>query len=164
MEGSHIGDVIAKEIHKRLFEWNIDKKLFSVALDNANANNSAVEDLISILSQKKALLLNGSFVHVCCAHILNLVVQYGLEENRPTIIKIWESIKYVQHNPQRQKNFDQVADQIRAPNKMLILDVPTRWHSTYLMLEVVLLFKDAFSRYAEIQRGVSKYKYFFVIS
>lgn len=151
IEESHTGAVIAKEIQTRLFEWNLDRKIFSLALDNASSNNSAVKEMVKILRSKSALPLSGQFFHVrCVAHILNLVVQYGLEEFKEAIDKIRESVKFVKSSSQRQRTFNLVAGQVGAPDRMVTLDVSTRWNSTYKMLDVALLFKDAFSRYSQV--------------
>lgn len=40
VDGSHMREVIVKEIINKLFEWNIfDKNIFSIVLDNASVNN-----------------------------------------------------------------------------------------------------------------------------
>ncbi|KAL2905855.1 putative AC9 transposase [Bienertia sinuspersici] len=56
-------------------------KLFSISLDNATTNTSAMQFLKEDPSIK--LVLNGSLMHVrCCTHKLNLSVQDGLDELR----------------------------------------------------------------------------------
>ncbi|KAL2899443.1 putative AC transposase, partial [Bienertia sinuspersici] len=53
-------------------------KIFSISLDNATTNTKAMDFLKEDTSIK--LLLGGSLMHVrCCAHILNLCVQDGLD-------------------------------------------------------------------------------------
>lgn len=57
------------------------KKLFSMTLDNASANDCFVELLKGQLMLRDAILMDGEFFHVrCCAYILNLIVQEGLNE------------------------------------------------------------------------------------
>ncbi|KAL0374081.1 UNVERIFIED_CONTAM: Zinc finger BED domain-containing protein RICESLEEPER 3 [Sesamum radiatum] len=44
----------------------------------------------------------------------------------------------------------EIVKQLQLPtSKSLILDVPTRWNSTYGMLESTVVFKDVFLRYKE---------------
>ncbi|CAN6334963.1 unnamed protein product [Urochloa humidicola] len=47
------------------------------------------------------------------------------------------------------------ADQVNAPNLSLVLDTPTRWNSTYNMLETAQKFREAFTR---MQERDSSYK------
>jgi hypothetical protein len=58
-----------------LQEWGIDKKIFTITLDNASVNDHCVELLKQKLNIKRALLCEGEFLHLhCCTHILNLIV------------------------------------------------------------------------------------------
>ena len=71
----HNGIALAEKINSLICEWEIEKKLFSITLDNASANDSFVEKLRTQLNFRGLLLLNEKFFHVrCCAHILNLIV------------------------------------------------------------------------------------------
>ena len=111
-----------------------------MTLDNASSNDCFVELLKSQLNLKNALLRDGEFFHVrCCAHILNLIVQDGLKEIDESVIKIRKSIKYVKGSSGRKKKFmDCVAQVSLESKKGLRGDVPTRWNSTYVMLDSAL--------------------------
>ena len=51
-------------------------------------------------------------------------------------------------SPQRLHKFSEIVKNMRLPGaKKLILDVPTRWNSTYSMLEYALQFKNVFPMY-----------------
>jgi hypothetical protein len=52
---------LAEKIDDLLQEWGIDKKIFSLTLDNASANDSCVDKLKPKLSMKNALLCEGKF-------------------------------------------------------------------------------------------------------
>ncbi|KAK4400521.1 hypothetical protein Sango_1158200 [Sesamum angolense] len=46
--------------------------------------------------------------------------------------------------------FMEIVKQLQLPtSKGLILDVPTRWNSTYGMIESIMVFRDVFSRHKE---------------
>ncbi|XP_043694218.1 zinc finger BED domain-containing protein RICESLEEPER 2-like [Telopea speciosissima] len=80
MPPPHTGINICEMVSKILSEWGIDRKLFSITLDNVTSNFSFVELLKRNLNLKNALLCKGEFFHNrCCAHILNLIVQDGLK-------------------------------------------------------------------------------------
>jgi hypothetical protein len=89
MSPLHNGASLAKNIYSLLEEWEIDKNVFSITLDNASANNLCVVNLKPKLNMNKALPCEGKLFHMsCCAHILNLIVQNGLKEITNAIQKI----------------------------------------------------------------------------
>ena len=95
---------------------------------------------------KKELVCNGDFFHLCCcAHNLNFVVQEGLKEIDVVVQKIRESIKYVRGSQGRKKSFYEFVKQMDLDGKKgLRQDVPTRWNSTFLMLQSALYYRSAF--------------------
>lgn len=46
-------------------------------------------------------VMNAEYMHVRCAHILNLVVTDGLKEMHDSISKIRDTCKYVRASPAR---------------------------------------------------------------
>ena len=61
-----------------------------------------------------------------------------------------EGINYINNSEGRRLNFSKAAHQMQMRDWKLMLDVPTRWNSTYNMLCMALKFKDAFPRYTQI--------------
>nr|XP_011468655.1 PREDICTED: zinc finger BED domain-containing protein RICESLEEPER 3-like [Fragaria vesca subsp. vesca] len=109
----HNGIALAEKINSLICEWEIEKKLFSITLDNASANDSFVEKLRTQLNFRGLLLLNGKFFHVrCCAHILNLIVQDGLKSIDQSVIKIIECLKYIKGSMARKERFLGCIDQV----------------------------------------------------
>ncbi|KAL4196449.1 hypothetical protein AMTRI_Chr04g246260 [Amborella trichopoda] len=45
-------------------QWNIENKLLNVTLDNASYNDVVVSSLVTQLSRKTALMLDGKMFHV----------------------------------------------------------------------------------------------------
>jgi hypothetical protein len=116
-------------------------------LDNASSNDVCVSLLRNQLNIKKALVCKGWFFHIhCCAHIFNLIVQDGLKEIDSALQKIRDSVKYVRGSQIRKPNFLLAVNKKSLDSrKELKQDVPTRWNSTYLMLETVIHYRSAFS-------------------
>lgn len=107
--------------------------------------------------------LKGEHIHVrCCAHILNLVMNDGLKEYQSSIGKIRNAARYILASPSFMDRFKIWIQEARIVDKSIMqLDFPTRWNSTYKMLESALKFQKAFQRlgdkcfeYAPLNGGV----------
>ena len=147
---NHKGESIAQLLEECLVEWGIEKVL-TITVDNASANDSGLRDLVHRISGwgiPNALLHDGKYLHMrCVAHILNLVVNDGIKLLNTAIQSIRNAVRYVRSSPQRLESFKRCVEKVRIESKgLVILDVPTRWNSTFLMLESALKFKMAFDR------------------
>ena len=110
------------------------------------ANDSFVEKLKTQLNFRGLLLMNGKKFHIrCCTHILNLIVQDGLKAIDHSVIKIRDCIKYIKSSSARKERFVYCVAQVgmRGCTRGLRQDVPTRWNSTYLMLDSALFYRRA---------------------
>ncbi|CAI0470200.1 unnamed protein product [Linum tenue] len=85
----------------------------------------------------------------CVAHIVNLIVSDGLEEIGVSVVRIREALRWVRASPSRMMRFKNCVNfhGIKS-KKIVILDVPTRWNSTYMMLEAAEKFEKAFKTLA----------------
>lgn len=105
---------------------------------------------LKVLVAKNALLLKGELFHIrCAAHVLNLIVQDGLKAILPVLVNVRETVKYVKASTSRKEKFQFISEQVNAPDISLVSDVPTRWNSTYDMLEIAIKFRHAFVRLKE---------------
>ncbi|KAL2480617.1 Zinc finger BED domain-containing protein DAYSLEEPER [Abeliophyllum distichum] len=143
------GETIGKVIESCLHEWGIER-VFTITVDNASADETAINDV-----KRKMLgwgndgcILDGRYMHMrCCAHIVNLIVCEGLKEAHDSIVSIRNTVKYVKSSPARYQKLKECANKEKIECKSIVfLDVPTRWNSTYLMLDVALKFQRAFER------------------
>ncbi|XP_057785018.1 zinc finger BED domain-containing protein RICESLEEPER 2-like [Salvia miltiorrhiza] len=105
-----------------------------------------VKILKTRLDLQNALLCKGDYFHVrCCAHILNIIVQEGLKVASDALDKIRASVKYVKASEARMIKFKECARKIGIElTSSLCLDVPTRWNSTYLMLDSGIKYRKVF--------------------
>ena len=144
----HTGEEIANKIFECMMEWGLDKKVFSITLDNATNNDSMQRNLKEKLQMisGSGLLRDGKFLHIrCCAHILNLIVKEGLELAKDLLHNIRESVRYAKASQTRIQVFASCVERVRIGSGAgLSLDVPTRWNSTYEMLVRALKFRKAF--------------------
>ncbi|KAK8279060.1 hypothetical protein V6Z12_D09G086100 [Gossypium hirsutum] len=138
---------IADELDLCLSQWVIDKKIFSITLGNASYNDVMVSCLKNRFRANRAILCYGAFFQVrCCAHILNLIVNAGLEL-ADDVVGICR------------KRFYDVADKSFHLNvtKKLRQDVCVRWNSTYLMLESSLYYKDVLDYWGQRDKDYQKF-------
>ena len=147
---NHKGDTIGKLIESCLLDWGIER-VFTVTMDNASANDSAATFVRRRVNAWKGSVLGGEHLHVRCgAHIVNLIVNDGLHMLHDSIAAIRNSVRYIRSSPARLLKFKACVEKERIDYKGgLVLDVATRWNSTYLMLDVALKFEKAFARYEE---------------
>ncbi|KAL2346641.1 hypothetical protein Fmac_000641 [Flemingia macrophylla] len=96
----------------------------------------------------RSTLLSGDFMHMrCAAHILNLIVSDGMREIDHSISRIRVACKFVRSSPSRLAIFKRCAHEASITSEASVcLDVPTRWNSTFLMLDVAEKFGKAFKR------------------
>ena len=88
----HTAEVICDALLKCLQSWNLDCRVSTVTLDNCSVNDSMIGLMESRLGEGN-MLLGGKHLHThCCAHILNLIVQDGLEVIKKSIARIREGI------------------------------------------------------------------------
>ncbi|KAG8377566.1 hypothetical protein BUALT_Bualt08G0046500 [Buddleja alternifolia] len=144
------GIEIANTLWECLAEWGIQSKVYSVSVDNASVNDTAIANLRIFVRYVNKLLCGGALFHVrCCAHILNLIAQNGLDEIRDIIDIVRDSVEYVRRSDARLKIFTEIVKQLNIPERKLIDDCQTRWNSTYEMLATAIKYKDVFPRFAD---------------
>ena len=72
LDHRHTTSIIASNITHTINEYNIEKSMFSITLDNASSNNNGVD----ILKMNLMLIFFGVLFHVWCAcHVLNLCLK-----------------------------------------------------------------------------------------
>ena len=151
MEPPHTGVELARRAYEILVDWGIEKKIFSITLDNASANLTMQQRLKENMHLSNSLICGGEYFHVrCCAHILNLIVKEGLAVADGAVKKIRESVRYVRQSDARMTEFKQRIEQVGGIDSSigLRIDVPTRWNSTQAMLEVAIRYRRAFGSLA----------------
>ncbi|KAL9688096.1 hypothetical protein QQ045_032509 [Rhodiola kirilowii] len=135
---SRKGEDICMCLERCLRDWGVEK-VFSITVDNSSANEGAVAHMKKKLERQGNLVLSGEYLHLRCAcHILNLIVKDGLGELEKAIEGIRNCVKYVHSSSVRLDAFINVAILENMDSMSNIpMGVPTRWNSTYKMLEEV---------------------------
>ncbi|KAK4492557.1 hypothetical protein RD792_003369 [Penstemon davidsonii] len=143
----HDGTTLFEFVKEMLLLWNLDKKLCSVVVDNATANDSMIKKLKDWLCDAY-IPFNEKLLHVrCSAHVLNLIVQDGLCQVTGLIENIRATVRYLNKSPAAEQKFESAKKHCKLEDKRSIaMDVANRWNSTYELLETALPLRDAFSR------------------
>lgn len=124
--------------------------IFTATVNNANSNDTAVSYLRGKIVNWGKSVLEGKWLHVrCVAHIINLAVNDSLKKLGNSIDSIRAAVRYVRQSPARLKRFKECATVEKIESqKLLCLDCPTRWNSTYLMLDIAQIYEQDFDRFA----------------
>ncbi|GJZ47739.1 zinc finger BED domain-containing protein RICESLEEPER 2-like protein [Tanacetum coccineum] len=143
----HTADVLADMLYDCLCDWNLDRKLSTITVDNCTTNDAIINNLLDKLPLS-SLMMNGELFHMrCVAHILNLIVQDGLAVIGDGINRIRDIVAFWTATPKREQKFEETTRQLEiSSTKQLTLYCKTRWNSTYLMLSGAVLYKDVFKR------------------
>ena len=122
----HNAAAIHSTIMDCLYEWDLSNKAFAFTLDNATSNGRAVEKLSETLWTH--MPFEGDDLHVrCTAHILNSVVQDGMETIRSAVEPVRDVIKHITSSSSRLQFFNTIPPQFNLnPKRGFKLDVSTR--------------------------------------
>ncbi|XBI83867.1 hypothetical protein VPH35_092303 [Triticum aestivum] len=146
----HRGEDIGKDLERCLVDWGLDK-VFTITVDNASANDGAINYIRRVMNKAKSSIAEGKYFHMrCAAHIINLVVTDGLKEIDLSVARVRAAVKFVKNSPARITRFKKCVELEKVKSKaFLSLDVPTRWNSIYLMLRAAATYEQVFYRYAD---------------
>ncbi|KAJ1268094.1 hypothetical protein BS78_07G110500 [Paspalum vaginatum] len=146
VETPHDGRNLFNAMLRCITEWNLENKIFSVTLDNAQVNDNFMKSLKENLLGKQLLLADGAMFHCRSGcHVFNIAVQEGLKMMSDAVSTIRESVKYVKSSQGRKQRFEKMIKEVGIScQKRPPLDVATRWNSTFHMLSCALEYKRAF--------------------
>ena len=124
---TRLKDVLVEVLVNCFLEWNIDRKLSTITVDNISTTDAMIKLLLNKLDIS-SLMLSGSMLHMrCAAHILNLIVQDGLSLIGDGIERICDIVIYWTGSPKTRQEFDENACQLCVQcTKELVLDCKTR--------------------------------------
>ncbi|CAF4838020.1 unnamed protein product [Pieris macdunnoughi] len=129
---SHRASDLAEELSRIVQEWGLERKIILAVSDNGSNIKCAIEKCL------------GWKHFNCYAHCINLVVTKALENNS-TISNIIQNAKNVVSHLKKStvawEKLKRYLEQAGKPIMRPLQDVPTRWNSTYYMLERLLLLK-----------------------
>lgn len=133
LPGPHTAINISEDLERILAEWKLEGKVRLVISDNASNMKSSI----------KALKLKH---FGCFAHTLNLVAKsaLALPEVETFLLKLKVIISHFRRSTTATEKLlrYQIQNGTAQPKKLMI-DVATRWNSTFYMLERALILREA---------------------
>ncbi|KAL4337944.1 hypothetical protein AHAS_Ahas12G0160800 [Arachis hypogaea] len=141
----HTAEVLSDVLVNSLYDWNIDRKLSTLTVDNCSTNDAMIHLVLDKISPSN-FVKRGKFFHMCCcAHIVNLIVKDGMNAIYGSIEKIRDSVSFWVATPKREEKIEETCRQLNINyRRKLALDCRTRWNSTYLMLASALPYREVF--------------------
>ncbi|XP_070847165.1 zinc finger BED domain-containing protein 4-like [Chaetodon trifascialis] len=136
--GSHTGTAIACVFEEKLETWGIPKSSVHVVVRDSAKN--------MIKAMNEAGLPSLS----CVAHTFQLAVNEGLLSQRSVSDAVAIGRKIVghfKHSPLAYSRLEDVQLELLQPTARLQQDVPTRWNSTYYMMQSLTKQKRALTLY-----------------
>ena len=97
----HKGITIGRALKECLVKWGISR-LLTITVDNASANKKALDWLKQRTMYDADTISCNEFLYVRCSiHILNLIVQRGLNDAHDSIERIRNMVRYAKSSPKR---------------------------------------------------------------
>ncbi|CAJ0839845.1 38_t:CDS:10 [Entrophospora sp. SA101] len=140
LSGPHSGDNLREAFVASCRDLGIFAKLLAVTTDNAMNNNTFVSSLADICYNEGINFdIDNNHVH-CLAHVMNIAVQHALKSLKATAANNEDEVLNIDDNDVNgfhtimKERFSKACELANLKYKELILDVVTRWHSTYEMI------------------------------
>jgi hypothetical protein len=132
----HTGEIIKELLVHEIEKWSLNEKIVAIATDNGS-------------NMTKSIRLLGEVIEVeripCAAHTLQLSVKKGLkiDDNIEILILRARRLILFFKSPKQWERLEEVQKQLNYPYILKpILDVKTRWNSTYKAWVRLLDLKD----------------------
>lgn len=137
--GSHTGERIGLKMHEMLESWNIPTgKVDLILRDNAAILIKGLDD---------AELPNAG----CFIHTLQLVVRDGMDSQKvvkDAMARSRNIVTHFNHSPLACNKLTEIQEKYGLKQHKLVQDVPTRWNSSFYMLERAHDQRSAITYYA----------------
>ena len=173
----HTGSSMACLVSTALEEFELTSRLGCLAMDNASNNNSLMVSLFEKLQESSnergdfLIEWNPEDARIrCLPHIINLAVKAFLASlgddgevqvsaNDISVIKrLRYIVKKLRNSPAQRVIFLGQCELANVDRLMLVLDVPTRWNSTFYMIQIALKVRNGLKNWLSTDPEIGKVK------
>ena len=132
INGSHTAELITNNLLQIFEEFNINHKILALTTDNGSNMIACGDQIATELDQG---FNNMVFTHYrCAAHIINLAVKAGMNHVGNEIKKLRQFVIKLKNSPLLLDKLSEICTFKKVKFLKPILDVDTRWNSTFLMI------------------------------
>ncbi|KAH9705268.1 BED-type domain-containing protein [Citrus sinensis] len=129
-----------------------EKAMLKSLICNNKQRVSLTTDLWTSVQNMSYMVITTHFIDSYWCLNRRIISFSAIEDHRGKSI-----VKYVRSSSMRLQTFKQCTEQVNCPKGIVVLDCPTRWNSTYLMLMTALKFQATFDRMAEVDKPYEAY-------
>ena len=122
---SHTGTNLTNMLTKIMEDMGLQKNVLAIVADNVSNNDTLFSNIEPFHIEQVR----------CFGHVLNLVVQDALGCISESTASLCELIKKIRYSLQRLEMLIRLCSSSGVSQVKPLLDVPTRWSSTYEMLK-----------------------------
>ena len=105
----HTAESLLEALMGCLLDWNIDRKLSTLTVDNCTTNDAMIHMIRDKFPCSSSMLGDDLFHMRCCAHILNLIVRAGLSAVEWGIEAVHDSVAFWTATQKRVEKFEEAA-------------------------------------------------------
>lgn len=165
-----IGFNIGKLFAEVLDEFNIDpSKIIGVTLDNASNNDTFIESCNGLFRvnhfETRRVRCFAHILNLSCKEILEKLIPKQKVQNPKSDTEITDNssvgrlralVKFIRSSPKRNSKF--IKLQPKNNRYSILLDCPTRWNSTFEMIERAIALKPFLLQYIQACKNDADYK------
>jgi hypothetical protein len=175
LPGDHTGENLCGAFVDVCERRGILDKLGGVTTDNASNVGKCLTELESACSERGVTFAKDQQHVRCVAHVVNLAAQALLRElkaedstaasnpdcgaatqtgSEPCIAKLRRVVRCIRSSPQRSQSFKDLLKDYKSPEHGAILDSPTRWNSTYAMIQRACELRGPLTHMMKVVQGL----------
>ncbi|CAB4478569.1 unnamed protein product [Rhizophagus irregularis] len=156
---SHTGSNIKDAFLLGISNMSLESKIMGITTDN-DSNNSTFMTSLSIWAAENVVNFNKKEQHIrCFAHSINLSVKEALSCLDGEISLLRELIVKIRASSLRREKLSNACKNNDINDLKPILDVPTRWNSTFDMIKRALQLKVALEYIVFHDKDLKKYTF-----